>query len=407
MRTNELILNVKDGRPTIVCFAESDWWYHNRGLFSPVVMSRLAKHYKVLYVNSLGLRVPSLRKDPQAPRRIFRKFLSTMRFLRKTDNGMYVFTPVSLPLFGHTILGPLVVFLLLLQIKLVINLLSFKEPIFYVGCPTAWEVVKKLHPRYLICQRTDILEEMPGVNRSYISSLIDALIKGGDLVLYVNTGLWREGCKKNPNSLLIGHGVDFEQFASAEQSSYVPEDISTIPKPIIGFFGDISDIVCDFALLEHVATRLPNMSLVLVGPTSSDVSRLKMHKNIFLLGQKPYKEIQHYGKVFDVAIMPWKQNKWVEYCDPVKTKEYLALGKPVVSVDYPELRSYHDIVYASSSYDQFVEDIRKAVKEDDPELKRKRQERVRNQTWDSKVKKIVEFIEEDFGKGESSQAKGC
>lgn len=377
----------------IVCFAGSDWWYHNRGLFSPQIQSKLAKHYKVLYVNSLGVRVPSLKYDPDAIRKMMRKFLSLIHFLRKTDSGMYVFTPVSLPVFERPIVGPIVTFLLLLQVKLVMTLLSLKRPIIYVGCPTGWEVAKRLCPRYLIYQRTDIFEEMPGVDKSYMISLNDILTRKADLVLYVNTALWQEGNKKNSNSLLVGHGVDFELFSDAEKSQYIPKDISKIPRPIIGFFGAITDTVCDFSLLEHAAIKLPNMSFVLVGPISSNVSNLRKHKNIFFLGQKPYLEIPHYGKAFDVAIMPWKQNKWIEFCDPVKTKEYLALGKPIVSTDYPELKTYHDIVYASSDYDQFVDGIRKAVNENNGKLKLKRQEKVKNETWDKKVTQIIEFIE--------------
>jgi len=237
---------------------------------------------------------------------------------------------------------------------------------------------------------------MPGVNKSYISSLDDSLTRAADLVLYVNTTLWREGAKKNANSRLVGHGLDFELFATAEELECVPEDIAVIPKPIVGFFGDIDNHACDLALVEHIAKRLKNISIVLVGPISSDVSNLTKYDNVFFLGQKPYEEIPHYGKLFDVAIMPWKRNKWIEFCNPVKIKEYLALGKPIVSIDYPELKPYHDIVYAASDYDGFVSMIREALGENEHYLKTERQERVRNETWDKKVREIVEFIEKDL-----------
>ncbi|MCK4789968.1 MAG: hypothetical protein KAV87_39885 [Desulfobacteraceae bacterium] len=394
---------MKKDKPALVAFAGSDWWYHNRGLFSPQILSRLTKHYKVLYVNSLGVRVPSLRRDSQAARKIIRKFRSTAHFLRKTDDGMYVFTPVSIPLFERPIARTIITFFLLLQIKLLMTLLSLKKPVFYVGCPTGWEVVKKLHRRYLVYQCTDIFEEMLGVDKDYIASLNDALTGSADLVLYVNTTLWQEGKKNNSNSLLLGHGVDFNRFANAEKSEYVPEDIAIIPKPVIGFFGNITEDVCDFHLLEYTAKTLPDMSIVLVGPISSDVSNLKKHKNIFFLGPKPYEEIPHYGKVFDVAIMPWKKNKWIEFCDPVKTKEYLALGKPIVSIEYPELKRYNDIVYVASDYDQFINSIRAAVEECNPDLKLKRQERVRNKTWDNKVQQIIDFINKDLVASKDSE----
>lgn len=376
----------------IVCFSGCDWWYHNRGLFCPQIMTRLAKHHTVLFVNNLAMRFPSMKEDKYASKKIIRKLLSLVRFLRRIDNKMYVFTPISLPFFEVPVVGAIMTYCLLLQVRLVMAFLSLRKPIVYVGCPPAWEIVKKLRRRYLIYQRTDIYEEMPGVNKSCIASWDDALTKAADKVLYVNSQLWRQGSERNRSSLLIGHGVDFERFADAEQQEYVPEDIAAIPGPIVGFFGDIIEDVCDFSLLEKLAKTLPKMSFVLVGPISSNVSNLRKYNNIYFLGPKPYEQIPHYGKMFDVAIMPWKKNRWIELCNPVKTKEYLALGKPIVSIDYPELKPYKDIVYSVSNHDQFIDAVRKALDESDPQLKQKRRERVRHETWDNKVRQITEFI---------------
>lgn len=382
-------------KPVLVCFAGCDWWYHNRGLFCPQVMTRLTKNYKVLFINSLGMRIPTLKRDKYAFKKILRKLKSIARYLRRSDNGMYIFTPISLPFFKSSILGPIITFLVLLQIKMVMILLSLREPIFYVGCPPAWEIVKRLHHRYLIYECTDIFEEMPGTNKHYIASLDKEISESANLVLYVNKALWKKGVSRNKNSLLVGHGVDFNLFVNATESKYVPEDMVKIPKPIIGFFGDISEEVCDFLLLEHIAKMLPNMSMVFVGPISADVSRLKQFENVHFLGQKPYEEIPHYGKVFDVAIMPWNRSKWIKFCNPVKIKEYLALGKPVVSTYYPEIELFNDLVYVAGNYIEFVSHIRKATKDDNIRLKRECRKRVQNETWDNKVEQILRYIKKD------------
>jgi glycosyltransferase involved in cell wall biosynthesis len=383
----------KEIRQSLVCFAGCDWWYHNRGLFCPQVMRRLSKDYNVLFVNSLGIRVPSLKKDKNAVKKIFRKICSIVRFLRKADNGMYVFSPLLLPFWGSPLFRKFNAFFLLFQVKLVMALLGLKKPIFYVGCVPAFEIVKKLSRQYLIYERTDLFEEMPGANRKYIASLDMELAESADLVLYVNRAMWQQGISVNRNSLLIGHGVDFKLFSEAGDSSHIPEDIASIHKPIVGFFGDITDEACDFKLLEYISQKLPEMAIVLIGSISSDVSNLQKYRNIFFLGQKPYEQIPHYGKAFSVAIMPWNRNKWIEFCNPVKIKEYLALGKPVVSTYYPEIEPYSDIVYVAKDYEQFVSYIQKAVVENDIGLQIARRKRVENETWDSKVEQIIRCIE--------------
>ena len=380
----------------IICFAGCDWWYHNRGLFCPQVMTRLAKDYKVLFVNSLGMRIPSFRKDRNAAKKIVRKLRSMLRFLRKVDKKMYVLSPISLPLGSHA--GrKLNAFSVFLQVKLVAVLLRFKHPVLYIGCPPALEVAKRLGRRqFLIYERTDVFEEMTGANKSYLVSLNNELIETADLVLYVNKALWEEGVKKNKNSLLIGHGVDFDFFANAAKSKHIPEDITKIARPIVGFFGDISDKTSDLALLEFAAEKLRDMSFVFVGPVSTDVSRLREFPNVHFLGQKPYDQIPSYGKEFDVAIMAWNRNRWIEFCNPIKIKEYLALGKPVVSTYYPEVEAYSDIVYVARDYDAFVSCIHEAVKEHDPAKEDERRNRVKNETWDNKVEQIKAAIEKDL-----------
>lgn len=79
-------------------------------------------------------------------------------------------------------------------------------------------------------QRTDLYEEMPQSDQSYISSLDDELTRSADLVLYVNRALYEQGVGENQNSLLLGHGVDFDFFVNSTKSERVPDDIAEIPR---------------------------------------------------------------------------------------------------------------------------------------------------------------------------------
>ncbi len=403
MLTGEIVKNQKI-IPSIVCFAGCDWWYHNRGLFVPQVMTRLAKHTKVLFINSLGMRVPNLKSDQFALRKILRKIRSSARFLRKdSKSGMYILSPVSLPFWGSTFGRVVNAYSILVQVKLAMLILRIRNPIFYVGCPPAWEVIKKMKYNYLVYERTDLFEEMPGIDKPYIASLDNDLARLSNLVLYVDDAMFKDGAEQNPNSILIGHGVDFDFFAETEKSDYIPEDVARIPKPIIGYFGDICDKTFDFDLIQHLASNLSEMSFVLVGPLSSNVDGLRKLKNVYILGQKPYEDIPHYGNVFDVSILPWKKNKWVMHSYPVKIKEYLALGNPFVSVDIPAARSFAHVTYIASDYDDCVAKVRHAAKDKDLQNRQKRKESVRNETWDSKVEQILEFIDKsDYWKHISS-----
>ena len=90
-------LSVLEGE-SIVCFAGEDWWYHH-----PHSKNHLLKRYawrnKVLFVNSITMGLPSM-ANPDFFLKIRRKLKSYMRWLRKVPEGLWVMTPINLPLYG-------------------------------------------------------------------------------------------------------------------------------------------------------------------------------------------------------------------------------------------------------------------------------------------------------------------
>src|SRR5581483_1623069 len=83
---------------SIVCFAGEDWWYHNPHSNKHLMQELARNGNRVLFVNSTGLRTPRLFRDRYAWKRIARKLRSLMVFLRRAEPGLYVLTPVALPI---------------------------------------------------------------------------------------------------------------------------------------------------------------------------------------------------------------------------------------------------------------------------------------------------------------------
>ena len=213
-----------------------------------------------------------------------------------------------------------------------------------------------------------------------------------DLTVFANRMLFREEAHQCKKAFYLDHGVDYELFSTAEQDPYKPEEIENIPRPIVGFFGSIHNHTSNIDLLGKVAALLTDMSFVFVGRVAVDVSGLHDKKNVWLLGQKPYEKIPHYGKYYDVAIMPWNQNRWIEGCNPIKLKEYLALGKPIVSTPFPELENYRDVVYVAEDPEEFAECIKKALVEDNDEQIVARRTKVESASWENKAQLMLEEL---------------
>ena len=61
----------------VVCFAGVDWWYHNRGHSECQIMQRLAERVPVLWVNSIGMRLPA----PGRSELVLHRYAHSARYL--------------------------------------------------------------------------------------------------------------------------------------------------------------------------------------------------------------------------------------------------------------------------------------------------------------------------------------
>ncbi len=382
-----------------VCFAGNDWWYHNRNHFDAQMVRYLAKHGSALYINSIVMQKVNISQSTKFAKKLIRKVKSICRGLKKTDDGFWVYSPFSLPVHHIAWLRQLNRMIVQLQVWFVCRILHIRNPVVLVACPAACDMAINMKKSRLVYQRTDRFEDFPNADTKIIKDYDRKLKAAADLTVFVNRMLYEEESDKCRKAICLDHGVDYEKFAFVKTDRNIPADIANIPKPIVGYFGQLDNYTIDIDFLEKVVDCLPEMSFVFIGETAANcpelMKDLTVKKNVSMLGKKPYEQVPHYGKCFDVAIMPWLQNRWIQACNPIKLKEYLALGKPVVSTPYNELSKYLDVVYEAKTPEEFAHCIEKALTEDNPERIAARRKKVQAHTWDGKGKRLLQTL---FGK---------
>jgi glycosyltransferase involved in cell wall biosynthesis len=349
--------------PPIVCFCGVDWWYHSRAHSDLQLMTRAARTRTVLLVNSLGMRMPRPGRTTRPFRRVLRKLASTLRYLRRPRADLprfFVMTPVSLPVYAWAPLRRWNAALVRLQIRLVCRALGIRRPAVVVTVPTAWDVTRGLPRARLVYNRSDKHSAFAEADARTIERLERELLARADRVVYASRTLMaEERALTGARAFFLDHGVDLDLFTP--QSAVEPPDMATIPHPRLGFFGGLRAELVDLALLEHTAQALPDASLCLVGDAPSRIDGLLRWRNVHWLGPKPHDAIPAYGRAFDVGLMPYRTNEWIRACNPIKLKEYLALGLPVVSTDFPAAREYAPAVAVGATPDEFVQAIRTAL----------------------------------------------
>ena len=381
----------------IICFAGLDWWYHNRAHSDFQLMRRAARTRTVLLVNAIGMRMPLPGRTSQPFRRIGRKLRSMLRLVRRPIPelpGFHVFTPLLFPLYGISWARKLNSRLVRVQVRLAAWCVGIENPVLFVTLPTAWDVVQSMKRRKLVFNRSDKASEFGEADRDSIAALESHLLREADPVVYVSRALMEQDRSVvGARAHFLDHGVDLEHFDPARYTSE-PDDLRAIPHPRIGFFGALRDHLVDFDLLERLARELPEAHLVLVGDSTSDMQRFAKLPNVHWLGFRPYEEIPRYGVGFDVAIMPWLDNDWIRNCNPIKLKEYLALGLPVISTDFPEVRRYASVVRIARDPAEFVRLVRITLDDAGLGSASSRRASVLDASWDARTRDLLKLLDD-------------
>lgn len=375
---------------SVLCFGDSDWWYHNRGHADMQFMRRFARHCPVLYVNSLGVKAPSLSDGRAFLRRVMRKATSVARFLRDGGEGFDVLSPVYWPAISG-LSGRISAAALAIQIRAALRGKGMRRPLVWAACPTAAVIIHRVRGAPLVHQLSDCYTAIENDHCESAGRFEAVLAERSDLLLCASRKLHDRARELYAKGEYLDHGVDFDLFA-AQPNGNPPAELAGAVRPIVGFFGNIDGNTVDRSLLDAAITARPQYTFALVGPMAADFRMLRRHANVIALPQQPYRDIPRFGACFDVCLMPWLQNEWIEHCNPVKLKEYLALGKPVVSTPYPELSASGAPCYVARGPHQFAAAIDTAIAEDNSSLQAARRGWAARHTWDAKFSRVLELL---------------
>ena len=195
-----------------------------------------------------------------------------------------------------------------------------------------------------------------------------------------------------PKVVYMPHGVEHAKFAAAlAPQTVIPADIATIPHPIIGFYGNLHSWV-DVDLIATVARNQKMWHFVLIGHPYDDMSPVESLPNVHLLGRKEHDELPAYCKAFDMGIIPYDMSgPRMESVNPVKTKEILAAGLPIVASAIPELEGMEPDVLIARSTEQWIDGIETQLARQD---RRNISEGVRSGEWVEKVAEIRRIVDQ-------------
>jgi glycosyltransferase involved in cell wall biosynthesis len=387
-RSDDMDLTRKALRGRDLVVFSNDW--DGDPLSKVHIMRILSKENRILWVNSIGNRAP--RANAHDVKRIFGKLEKFTQGIKEVEPNLFVLSPLAIPFYGSDLVRTANRHLLRLQVLRAMKQLGFKKPISWSFLPASAPVSGTLGEEFVVYHCVDEFSAFSDTNGRHIAELEERLLRRADLCITSAERLRENKSKINPRTVLVRHGTDFRHFVKAcDPATPIPADIANLPKPVIGFFGLVADWVDQEAIIA-TAKAHPEGSVVIIGKTTPDCddSALRAVPNIHMLGRKPYADLPGYCKAFDVALMPFKVSELTLNANPLKVREYLAAGVPVVSSDLPEVRKVGLCKIASSTED-FVAKVDECLAEG-PGPSRERAEKIFNESWDARVEEIRHYV---------------
>jgi len=221
------------------------------------------------------------------------------------------------------------------------------------------------------------------------------MISWADIVFVVTERLFNEAKKYNQNIHLVPNATLPEHFAAeAWLQKKVPQECQNLKGPVLGWVGHIGDYF-DFDITHLLAKAFPEASILLIGGYSDKAKALCSHRNVHLLGHKPYSEVPNYVRCFDVCIAPYIQGI---SGSPTKLYDYLASGKPIVgrfdSVGDEERKFYR----AANTIEEFINEINCAIKSDKKKFHQDRDEYTQHQSWEARADIVSDRLKQELEK---------
>ena len=377
----------------ILLLSTADWdnpfWTNKQH----VAIELARRGHKVLYIDSLGLRAPGLNKKDIS--RIFKRIGKAIKPPRKVRDNIWVWSPITLPWNKYRIIRIFNKFYLSFFIKIWLKILRFNSPWLWTYNPLTTEFIKPNAYSKVIYHCVDEIKAQPGMPIDILEREEKTLLKSADVVFVTAPQLMQNRIKWNKNIHYFSNVADFSHFNKALTENY--EKPSELSKPILGFIGAVSGYKVDFNLLSFIAENRPDYNIVVIGlvgegDPNTDVNILTRHKNIHLIGPKPYNALPQYLKFFDIALLPNNLNEYTDNMFPMKFFEYLAAGKPIVSVNLPALKDFTHIAKISCDKLDFLRSIDAVLRGDIVSLE-ERLKVAEEYTYQSRTDKMMRIIE--------------
>lgn len=380
-----------------VIYFGNDWLAENR-TSSHHIAERLAHRTRVLYVDAPGLRAP--KANARDLRKLCRRLLSATRPPQQVGERLWQMSMPQIPFRRLSLVRRVNAVFGKFLVRRALKRLGFARTVSWFAVPHPGSLAHALGEAAVVYHCIDDYAALPDVDAAAVGALDAHLTRTADQVFVASTPMLQAKRRVRPTTVFAPHGVDVELFRqAADRRLAIAPGAADLRRPVIGFYGLIEAWI-DLDLVGQLAERRPGWTFLMIGRVAVDPGRLKTLPNVILAGPHPYRCLPTWAKAFDVAIIPYRLNRQVLNAAPLKVREYLATGKPIVAVPIPEIDRFAGLVRTAEGPEQFLHQIEAALASDTPADRARRMLATTTMTWEARVEEMVDIVEQRISQKE-------
>ncbi|MDR1396730.1 MAG: glycosyltransferase [Desulfarculales bacterium] len=355
--------NLNPEKRNILIFSTADWdnpFWTNKQHMAVLFAKR---GYRVLYVDSLGLRRPTLRRRDMG--RIARRLCQAIPIARQVRPNLWRVSPIALPIHQSAAARALNTRLLRAALNWHLACLKMPSPLIWTYNPVIADLCASIPNSGIVYHCVDDLGAAPRIDGAVIAAGEKHLGTVSGLCFATSTLLRERMRGLFPRVFYEPNVCDQAFFETARAMPSPPFDLVGIPRPRILFVGALSEYKVDYSLMETLAGRNPAMHWVLIGPVGEgqpDSRQPPLLPNIHVLGPRAYGQLPYFMAHCDAAALPVPRNAYTEAMFPMKFFEFLAAGLPLVGSRLPALREFETLYFASDSAEEFQDNLVRVLK---------------------------------------------
>ncbi len=349
------------------------------------LMKRFLSQNKVLWVNSIGLRSPSL--SAYDLKRICQKLKEWGKSTQEHEiDNLDIVSPISLPWNQFNGIRKFNKSLGINALSKKINSLTSTKRVSLATVPNACDWIGNLDESLKVYYCVDDFSKWPGMDKKTILKMEQELLNKVDLYVATSKKLYDRKDIPNIPKLFLPHGVEVEHFSNSSNK------VETNSFPSIGFFGML-DKRLDYELISALSEKRSHWKWVFMGPKQYFPKNIEKRANISVFPPSSYEELPLELKKVDILFLPYKMNDLSNALNPLKLRECLATGKPVVASPIPEVVKYKKWLKLGGTLEEWLHSMDEVVAGYKKWNSQKQINEMKQESWESRADTLAQKIE--------------